>query len=190
MISKHYTPEEIEKKRSEMQEIELSSDIGITGVVRYVTNEEAVRELMSESPYLTKDEFARHLESERMSAINDEDRVRRLGRVEGIVERIEEDIEKLRSETHEIHSIVTNGLKDEVKRLATCNEEFKKILPLIEVGEHKPNGKKPKRIEILTAVVLIFTILNFTGLLNPLGEAFRGWIINDTPVQETQDPGQ
>ena len=40
----------------------------------------------------------------------------------------------------------------------------------------KANGKKPRRMEILTGVVLALTGLNFLGLIEPIGLAFRTWI--------------
>ncbi len=46
--------------------------------------------------------------------------------------------------------------------------------------DQKANGKKPRRLELLFAAVALLTILNFLGLIEPLGAAFRLWITGGT----------
>lgn len=90
-----------------------------------------------------------------------------MGRLEGIAENTEKQLSDLHEKTDEIHAVVTNGLKDQVKRLSEAIESKPEVVT---------TTKKPRRIEVLTTIVVVLTILNFLGLLEPIGDAFRHWV--------------
>jgi hypothetical protein len=160
----YFNRKQVEAKRIQMQE-EAFAEVNDRRHLRIILPEEAEEALVSDSPFITKDEYARHIEDARASAVTDEDRARRLGRLEGCVDHLEKVQGEQGKQINEIHRVVTNGLQGEIKRLTKAVDSRPEL-----------SGKKPKRVEWLLGLVSILTVLNFTGLLDPLGEALRRWI--------------
>ena len=153
----------IEQHRYEMQKRVLSEVRNPERAVRVVTREEAEAD-MAANEAVTAKEFEHHKADFARHEIGSAERENRISRLEVRAEHQERAVEHLTQKVDEIHSVVTNGLKDKVSELSKAIEKRPEM-----------NGKKPRRLEILTAVIAAVAVAQSIGLLDQIREAIARW---------------
>ena len=148
---------EAHRRRLQERAIATVHDGDLTPVVDI---QDAARALnMSANDSVSRDEFARH-------EVWDREQEGRIVRLESCVERQEKTLEKLTDQTRDIHKVVTNGLKDRVMELAQA---------VTALTAKQPMAKKPRRLEILLAVMVVLSALSAVGLFDALRQGLASW---------------
>ena len=110
---------------------------------------------------ITPEEFAHHKADFARHEIQSLEREQRISRLESSTERQEKTMDKFGDQLSDIHAVMTNGLKDKVAELSKAINDIPRV-----------TGKKPRRLEILTAVIAVIAVAQSIGLM----DSIRAWI--------------
>lgn len=86
------------------------------------------------------------------------------------LDEVKEDLKELTRSHNEVHSVVTDGLKDSVRDLKDEVSELRKSRP----------QKKPRRLELLLAIIAILSFSQAVGLLDGIRLAIGQWLTGGT----------